>query len=107
MLRKSSWAIAAAVAVALTLCASGSQAGTTGKLTGLVRNEKGQPIIGANIRLEGLRIGALTDDTGRYLMIGIPAGEYPVRANMLGHAPFVAQRVQVTPDFTTELNIEM
>ena len=107
MLRKTSWAIAAAVAVALGLCASGSQAGTTGKLTGLVRNEKGQPIVGANIRLEGLRIGALTDDTGRYLLIGVPAGEYPVRANMLGHAPYLAQKVSITPDFTTELDIEM
>jgi outer membrane receptor protein involved in Fe transport len=107
MLRKPTWAIAAAVAVAFAVFAPGIEAGTTGKLTGVVRNEKGQPIAGANIRLEGVRIGALTDESGRYLMIGIPAGEYPVRANMLGHAPYLASKVAITPDFTTELNIEM
>ena len=107
MLRKAPWAIAAAVALAFTWIGPAPQAGTTGKLTGVVKNEKGQPIVGANIRLEGLRIGALSDDEGKFLMIGVPAGEYPVRANMLGHAPYLASRVTIRPDFTTELNIEM
>ncbi len=107
MRRKATWALAAAVVMAVTLLTPSLRAGTTGKLTGLVRNEKGQPIVGANIRIEGLRIGALSDDDGRFLLLGIPAGEYPVRANLLGHAPFLAERVTITPDFTTELNIEM
>src|SRR6185503_21252986 len=81
--------------------------GTTGKLTGVVKNEKGQPLTGVNVRLEGLRIGALSDDQGRFLMIGVPAGEYPLRANLMGHAPFLANKVQIAPDFTTEYNIEL
>ena len=107
MRRTSIWAVAAAVVVAATLFIPSSHAGTTGKLTGVVRNEKGQPVVGANIRIEGLRIGALSDDEGSFLLLGIPAGEYPVRANLLGHAPFLAERVLIKPDFTTELNIEM
>ncbi len=107
MLRKTCWAVIATLIAAVALLPVGSLAGTTGKLTGLVRNEKGQPIVGANIRLEGLRIGALSDDEGRYLIIGIPAGEYSVRANMLGHAPYVAAGVKITPDFTTDLDIQM
>jgi outer membrane receptor protein involved in Fe transport len=105
MLRTATWV--AALAAAVLLAAPAALAGTTGKLTGVVRNEKGQPVVGANIRIEGLRIGALTDDEGRYLLLGIPAGEYAVRANLLGHAPFLAEKVAITPDFTTELDIEL
>ena len=107
MLRRMSRAVAAAVAVTLALMSPIARAGTTGKLTGVVSDEKGKPVVGANIRLEGLRIGALSDDEGRYLMIGIPAGDYPVRANMLGYAGFLADKVAITPDFTTELNITL
>ena len=107
MLRRTSWAVAAAVVVALALIIPIARAGTTGKLTGLVRDDKGKPIVGANVRLEGLRIGALSDDEGRYLLIGIPAGEYVVRANMMGFGGFLAEKVTITPDFTTDLNITL
>jgi outer membrane receptor protein involved in Fe transport len=107
MRRTSIWAVAAASLVAATLLTPALNAGTTGKLTGVVRSDKGQPIPGANIRIEGLRIGALSDEEGKFLLLGIPAGEYPVRANMLGHAPYLAEHVTIRPDFTTELNIEL
>jgi outer membrane receptor protein involved in Fe transport len=107
MRRTATWAVAAALIMATTVLVPVSHAGTTGKLTGLVKNEKGQPVVGANIRIEGLRVGALSDDDGRFLLLGIPAGEYPVRANLLGYAPFMAAHVAITPDFTTELNIEL
>ncbi len=101
------WAVAAAIFTAIMLFTSAALAGTTGKLTGVVKNEKGQPVVGANIRIEGLRVGALSDDDGRFLLLGIPAGEYPVRANLLGYSPYLAQHVAITPDFTTELNISL
>src|SRR5437879_736094 len=52
-------ACAAASAIATPL-----HAGTTGKLTGKVVNEKKEPLAGVNIRIEGQRLGALTDDQG-------------------------------------------
>src|SRR5206468_12152649 len=42
-----------------------------------------------------------------YFIIGVLAGEYVVRANLMGYAPYVANKVTITPDFTTELNIEL
>lgn len=107
MRRTSTWSIAAALIMAITLVTPAVRAGTTGKLTGMVKNDKGQPVVGANIRIEGLRIGALSDDEGRFMLLGIPAGVYPVRANLLGHAPYLASNVSISPDFTTELNIEL
>ena len=95
------------VALCLALLAAPAWSGTTGKLAGTVVNEKKEPLSGVNVRVEGQRLGAITDENGDYFILGIPAGEYRVRANLLGHAPFVAERVLVRPDFTTDLNIEL
>ena len=92
---------------ALFLAASPVGAGTTGKLTGKVTNKKKMPVGGVNVRIEGLRIGALSDENGDFFMIGVPGGNYTVRANRMGMRAFVAENVSITPDFTTELNIPM
>jgi outer membrane receptor protein involved in Fe transport len=92
-----------AIAVGLALAVA-AQAGTTGKLTGRVVDEKKQPLAGVNIRIEGQRLGAITDDNGEYFIIGIPGGRHTVRMNLIGYAAFVAQNVEVTPDFTTPLD---
>jgi outer membrane receptor protein involved in Fe transport len=97
----------AALAVAVVLLAPPARAGTTGKLVGRVTDDKNQPLAGANVRLEGLRLGAASDESGNYFIIGIPAGIYVVRVNMLGQGPYVAENVQVRPDFTTTLNVTM
>ncbi|MBI1796572.1 MAG: TonB-dependent receptor [Candidatus Eisenbacteria bacterium] len=108
MSRRAPWAVAAVVfVVAITLFAPVARAGTTGKLTGTVKDEQGKPVVGANVRVEGLRIGALSDDQGTYLMIGIPGGEYVIHANMMGYAAFTASHVTIQPDFTTEINITL
>ena len=97
----------AALAAAVVLLAPPARAGTTGKLVGRVTDEKKQPLAGVNIRLEGLRLGTASDETGNYFIIGIPAGTYVVRANLLGQAPYVAENVQVAPDYTTTLNVTL
>ena len=79
-------------------------AGTTGKLTGVVRGEKKEPLAGVNVRIVGQRLGAITDDEGRYVIIGIPGGIYTVQLNLLGYAPESVEKVDITADFTTELN---
>ena len=92
---------------ALVALAGPAAAGTTGKLTGRVTDDKKQPLAGVNIRIEGLRLGTASEESGNYFLIGVPAGEYTVRANLLGRAPFIADHVTITPDFTTELNITL
>jgi outer membrane receptor protein involved in Fe transport len=89
---------------ALVALASLAIAGTTGKLSGRATNEKGEPLAGVNVRIEGQRLGAITDDQGEYFVIGIPGGQYVVRMNLLGYSAWSASNVQVSPDFTTTLN---
>ena len=81
--------------------------GTTGKITGRVTNDKKEPLAGVNIRIEGLRLGAISDDQGSFFIIGVPGGTYTLRANLLGQAAYVVNNVSVSPDFTTEVNIAM
>src|SRR5438105_5356726 len=100
---RAAWLLLLGVAAALPIPAA--WAGTTGKLAGKVTNEKKEPLAGVNIRVEGQRLGAISDDKGNYFIIGIPGGSYTVRANLLGQAPFVAENVTINPDFTTPLNI--
>ena len=107
MLRKAPWAVVVAAFVASVLVVPVTHAGTTGKLSGKVVNEKKEPLSGVNVRVEGQRVGAITDDNGDYAILGVLAGTYVVRANLLGYAAFAAQNVTITPDFTTDLNITL
>ncbi len=95
------------VSLLMGLIAAHALAGTTGKLSGRVVSDKKEPLGGVNIRIEGQRLGAISDDQGNYFIIGIPGGVYTVRANLLGYAPYVAENVTIAPDFTTELDLSM
>src|SRR6266545_2845702 len=91
----------------LTLGALPAWAGTTGKLAGRVLDEKKQPLSGVNVRIEGQPLGAVSDESGNYYIIGIAASSYVVRANLMGYAPFTAENVAISPDFTTQLDITL
>ena len=107
MPRSTGWgrrSIAAAIALAIALPAL---AGTTGKLTGRVTDDKKQPLAGVNVRVEGQRLGGITDDQGNYFIIGIVGGKYTIKMDLIGFAPYVAENVEVTPDFTTTLDAVM
>ena len=83
----------AAIAVALALAVP-ALAGTTGKLSGRVVNEKKEPLPGVNIRIEGQRLGAITDDQGEYFIIGIPVpARYSVHMNLIGYADYTVENV--------------
>lgn len=61
--------------------------GQTARLTGVVSDAKsGESIIGAQIRLVGTGVGAVSAFNGRYFIIEIPPGAYDVRAERRGYA---------------------
>ena len=82
-------------------------AGTTGKISGTVREKGKAALPGVTVILEGTRFGAIADDQGRYSILNIPAGTYTLRGKIIGYADYVVNNVQVTPDFTTEINLEL
>jgi TonB-linked SusC/RagA family outer membrane protein len=78
----------------------------TGRVTGVVRAAETQrPLSGAQVYIQGTRIGALTGADGRYLIINVPAGTHQVRVTMLGYSESstsvtVAAGQTVTADFS-------
>lgn len=68
-----------------------AQAGTVrGKVTTAASM---QPLAGAQVSLAGTGHGTLTNSAGDYLIVGVPAGTYTVRVQMIG---FTREEVTVT-----------
>jgi iron complex outermembrane receptor protein len=67
---------------------------STGVLTGTVSNTATRNLLeGARIELPSLGLAALTDNTGRFVLTGVPPGTHEVVASYIGLDP---SRVQVT-----------
>ncbi|RKY98422.1 MAG: hypothetical protein DRQ10_07435, partial [Candidatus Hydrothermota bacterium] len=83
-------------------------AGTTGKIAGRVIDadtKEGLP--GANVVIEGTKIGTATDLDGYFVILNVPPGTYNVKASMLGYQPVVIKGVRVEADRTTEVNFKL
>ncbi len=95
------FAVAAALALlpgALPVAPAGllgaqQPAAATGRVTGTVRNEGGQPLAGAQVTIQGTRLGSVTGADGRFTIGAVPAGSYTLRAQRIG---FGAQTRPVT-----------
>ncbi len=83
-------------------------AGTTGKIAGRIIDENtNEPLIGANIILEGTNYGAATDLNGDYFIINLPPGSYNLKASLIGYSSKSIQNVRVSVDQTTKINFEL
>ena len=77
-------AVAVVVASLVTSRAAGAQ--TPGTVEGtVVEAQTGAPVAEANVIIEGSGRGATTDESGRYRIVGVPAGEHRVSAQRIGH----------------------
>ena len=64
----------------------------TAVLTGTVTEDQGAPRAGAYVSVEGAGTESVTDERGRFVLAGLPAGTQMVTARMVG---YVAARVPV------------
>jgi len=86
---------------------SSVHAGVTGKLAGIVVDEKTkEPLAGANIFIEGTNLGASTDLDGYYFIINIPPGKYTVNFSFMGYAEKKIE-TRISIDITERLNVEL
>ncbi len=61
-------------------------AGETGRIRGRVVDAKtGEPLIGANVVVEGTMLGAATDINGEYLITNVPAGKQTLVVSYIGY----------------------
>lgn len=79
-----------------------------GKLRGRVTDkESGEPLIGANVVIEGTTLGASTDINGEYVILSIPPGIYTVKASYIGYAPVTIANIRISSNITTTLDIQL
>ncbi len=80
----------------------------SGKLVGSVTDATtGEPLIGANILINGTTLGAATDTKGKFLILKIPPATYSVTASILGYAKETQTEVDINVDRTTEINFKL
>jgi TonB-linked SusC/RagA family outer membrane protein len=83
-------------------------AAQTGSVTGTVTNRQtNQPIVGAQVQLASTRMGAVTDQTGRYTIANVPAGTYNVIVQFLGFAEGRIPNVAVRPGAAAVANFQL
>jgi TonB-linked SusC/RagA family outer membrane protein len=83
----------AAVLLTLLVLAPPAHA-QTGTVTGRVTDaQNGQPVSSVQLYVQGLNIGALTQQNGRYLLVNVPPGTHTLTAERIG---FRSETAEVT-----------
>lgn len=91
----------------LGLVAAPAFAQQTGQVTGRVTSAStGEPIVGAQIVVQGTGIGTLTNARGQYLLLSVPTGSQTIQVTRLGYAT-ESQVVTVTAGQAATANFEL
>lgn len=84
-----------------SLVLSASLFAQSGKITGVVKDaSSGDPIVGANVIIEGTTLGAAADGNGVYFILNVPPGTYRLVASAVGYARETVVNVVVSADQT-------
>src|SRR5213596_3161583 len=99
------------VGIGLMLCAATAWAGPA-SIQGVVKDAKGQPIKGADVRIESrdgkqLFNTVKTDAKGRYISQGLTAGVYRVTLMVNGAMKGSIMNTKTKPDQATQLNFDL
>jgi len=98
------------VAVFLGLCLSvpALVAGTTGKISGTVRDSRTkEPLPGVNLVIQGTTLGASSAVDGHYVILNVPPGKHKLVASFIGYRRYEVNDLPVSVDFTTPLDIDL
>jgi outer membrane receptor protein involved in Fe transport len=79
-----------------------------GKVRGTVVDLKSkEPLIGANIVVEGTNLGASTDADGSFLILNVPVGTYTLKTSYIGYRSSTTSNIRVNSQLTTDLSVEL
>lgn len=80
----------------------------TGKIVGKVTDlQTGDPLIGANVIVEGTLLGAATDANGDFMILNVPPGTYSIKARYIGYREQITSNIRVSVNLTTEVNFAL
>jgi len=79
-----------------------------GKLRGRVTDrESGEPLIGANVTIDGTNLGASSDLNGDYIILSVPPGTFTVKASYIGYSAYTISNIRVSSNITTSQDFEL
>ena len=83
-------------------------AGTTGKIAGtIIQAKDGEALVGVNVAVVELGMGAATDGDGYFFITNVPPGRYTLQVSYIGYQTVDYQNVTVSVDQTTEVRIAL
>jgi TonB-linked SusC/RagA family outer membrane protein len=95
--QRGAWFGAALLLFSALAFAVPARAQGTGRITGTVTDStSGRPIGTVQVSVVGTRLGAASDESGRYSINSVPVGTYSVETRRLGYKPRVVTGVTVT-----------
>ncbi len=96
------------VLLAFLMCAPTAWSGTTGKISGEVKDSQtGEAIVGASVLLQGTTLGAATNLDGYFVILNIPPGKYTLVASAVGYTKKTVTGVSVSVDLTTNQSFQL
>ena len=81
--------------------------GTDGTIRGKITDVDGLALVGSNIIIPSLGLGAAADMDGNYIILNVPVGKYDVVVQMIGFKKTTMQDVTVMMDQTVWLNFRL
>ncbi|MDQ8154023.1 MAG: carboxypeptidase-like regulatory domain-containing protein, partial [Gemmatimonadota bacterium] len=94
-------------ALVVLLAAALPVSAQTGRITGHVTDAAKQPLVSAQVLINGTALGAETDANGKFTVTGLAAGTYSVRAQHIGHKLAVKAGVVVTAGQATTVDFAL
>ncbi len=83
-------------------------AGSTGKIGGFITDKNnGEGLVGPNIEIVGLGLGATTDLDGAYIILNVPPGTYTLRVSMIGYKILDIEEVRVSIDRIIKIDAQL
>jgi TonB-linked SusC/RagA family outer membrane protein len=90
------------------LLVTASDDARTGTIRGrITAGDTGEPVDVAQVTVTGTTFSAVTNAQGDYVITGVPAGLYTLRASRLGYADATQENVRVEDDGTVTVNLVM
>ena len=78
----------------------------TGTIVGTVTDAgSARPMESAQVYIEGAGIGTLTNSSGRFLLVNVPAGEHTVIAELVGYRSELRMTVTVSAGGTAQVDL--
>src|SRR6056297_3244449 len=80
----------------------------TGKIAGKVTDrETGEPLIGANVVIEGTDRGSATNINGEYVILNVPIGEVTLVASYIGYQQITIRDVLIKSNETRTVDFQL